>query len=31
MLRHRPAPDNLGVMKEIEDALVSALRVIAGR
>ncbi len=31
MLRNQPPPDNLGVMKEIEDTLVSALRVIASR
>lgn len=31
MLRSHPPPDNLGVMREIEDALVSALRLIASR
>ena len=31
MLRNQPPPDNLGVMKEIEDTLVSALRLIASR
>jgi hypothetical protein len=31
MLRNQPPPDNLGVMREIEQTLISALRLIASR